>query len=576
MSKQPLATFECIASFTPSSNPFTATLNLGLHELSWTFRDADNSTCRIPYSCIFGYQAPSETALDIEQDVEELIRTAVEGKQVIIHYLEFTMPNLNSAPRLAQACFLFHQRSDVKQFLTRAKELKVFPKQRRILFLINPKGGVGRAQTISNTIVKPMLEHSGLEVTEQYTEYARHAVDIAHKVDLNAFDALVVISGDGVLHEIINGLLSRPDWDQARRLPVGVISAGSGNAIATSLGTRNQYVAALAAIRGETAKMDIFSMSQLDRPRIYSMLLFSWGMTSDADLESERYRWLGHLRFEIAAFVRMIRLRRYPGKVYVLPPKDGDSSALPPTPPHSPDNTAPEIRHGSLLNPDQEPPKPWRLLDLPYYTFLLLLNHSSLTEDVFFTNEIRFNDGIMRLWYSCETRFWKILMPFVMDQQNGKLVERGLMTGIKCGGVLIVPGVEGNPNDPSTHEIVDQSVTSEAAKKQGIYTKPGFFDVDGEAMPTTRTLIEILPNFVKIIVPEWYNHPDDKEEKSVLGRVKADLILELSANKQGEVDRIWEAGKWLGVMALTVTAYAIFFSEEFQIWSGISRPAHVV
>jgi len=61
-------------------------------------------------------------------------------------------------------------------------------------------------------------------------------VDIAHKVDLNAFDALVVISGDGVLHEIINGLLSRPDWDQARQLPVGVISAGSGNAIATSLG----------------------------------------------------------------------------------------------------------------------------------------------------------------------------------------------------------------------------------------------------------------------------------------------------------------------------------------------------
>lgn len=55
------------------------------------------------------------------------------------------------------------------------------------------------------------------------------------------------------------------------------------------LGTRNQYVAALAAIRGETAKMDIFSMSQLDRPRVYSMLLFSWGMTADADLESDRY-----------------------------------------------------------------------------------------------------------------------------------------------------------------------------------------------------------------------------------------------------------------------------------------------
>ncbi|KAG0013876.1 Sphingosine kinase 1, partial [Podila clonocystis] len=574
MSKQALATFECNASFTPSSNPFTATLKLGLHELSWTFRDAHNSTCRIPYSCIFGYQAPSEAALDTDQDVEYLIRTTVDGKQVIIHYLEFTVPDLDSAPRLAQARFLFHQRSDVKQFLVRAKELKVFPKQRRILFLVNPKGGVGRAKTISDTIVKPMLEHSGLKVTERYTEYARHAVDIAHKVDLNAFDALVVISGDGVLHEIINGLLSRPDWDKARRLPVGVISAGSGNAIATSLGTRNQYVAALAAIRGETAKMDIFSISQLDRPRIYSMLLFSWGMTSDADLESERYRWLGHLRFEIAAFVRMVRLRRYPGKVYVLPPKDDDSSVLPPTPPHSPDHAAPEIQYGSLLRkPGQEPPKPWRLVDLPYYTFFLLLNHPSLTEDVFFTNEIRFNDGIMRLWYSCETRFWKILMPFVMDQQNGKLVERGLMTGIKCGGVLIVPGVEGNPDDPSTHKIVDQSLTSATIKKQEIYTKPGFFDVDGEAMPTTRTLIEILPSFVEIIVPEWYNHPDDKEEKSVRGKARADLILEITAGKQIETKKVLEVGKWLGVMALAVAAFAFYFSEEFQIWSGIARSA---
>lgn len=45
----------------------------------------------------------------------------------------------------------------------------VIPKRRRILFLVNPKGGVGRAKTISDTIVKPMLEHSGLEVTEQCT-----------------------------------------------------------------------------------------------------------------------------------------------------------------------------------------------------------------------------------------------------------------------------------------------------------------------------------------------------------------------------------------------------------------------
>jgi len=68
------------------------------------------------------------------------------------------------------------------------------------------------------------------------TEYGKHAVDIAHKVDLDQVDALIVVSGDGVLHEVVNGLLTRPDWEQARRLPVGIIPAGSGNAFATSVG----------------------------------------------------------------------------------------------------------------------------------------------------------------------------------------------------------------------------------------------------------------------------------------------------------------------------------------------------
>jgi len=139
----------------------------------------------------------------------------------------------------------------------------VFPKHRRILLLVNPNGGVGRAKAIHDTIVKPMLKHSGLIVQEQCklvarkhcerlndlvltvsryvslfidTEYGKHAVDIAHKVDLKQVDTLVVVSGDGVLHEIINGLLTRADWDQARRLPISIIPAGSGNAIATSIG----------------------------------------------------------------------------------------------------------------------------------------------------------------------------------------------------------------------------------------------------------------------------------------------------------------------------------------------------
>ncbi|KAF9356082.1 hypothetical protein BGX26_005767, partial [Mortierella sp. AD094] len=286
MSKQQTATeFECSASLGDHKRTFPITLRLTPYELTFSPRESSTFPTSIPYCCIYGYNAPNKTAQ------ESSIQDSSQDRLFTLHYVEFTTPDLRavSSPKLAKMYLLFGQQPDVKRFLALTEQLGVFPKPRRILLLVNPNGGVD-------------------------TEYGKHAVDIAHKVDLKELDTLIVISGDGVLHEIINGLLTRSDWDQARQLPIGIIPAGSGNAIATSVGTRNPIVATLAVIRGETSKLDIFSLSQLDRPRIYSMLMFSWGMMADADIESDKYRWLGSLRFDIAGLIRMVRLRRYPGK----------------------------------------------------------------------------------------------------------------------------------------------------------------------------------------------------------------------------------------------------------------------
>ncbi|KAF9384845.1 hypothetical protein BGX21_001208, partial [Mortierella sp. AD011] len=491
MSKQQMAQtsacFECNASLGDYKKTFPITLTLTPYELTFTPKESSIFPTSIPYCCIYGYNAPNKSAL------ESSVQDSSQDQLFTLHYVKFTSPDLRavSSPKLARMYLLFDQ-SDIKRFLA---------------------------------------------LTEQLgdTEYGKHAVDIAHKVDLKELDTLIVISGDGVLHEIINGLLTRPDWDQARHLPIGIIPAGSGNAIATSIGTRNPIVATLAVIRGEASKLDIFSLSQLDRPRIYSMLMFSWGMMADADIESDKYRWLGSLRFDIAGLVRMVRLRRYPGKVYVLPPRHKN-----PVQQDTSQQSSPAIQYGSLLeNTHEEPPSPWRLLpNMPFYSLLVLLNCPSAGETVFFTDTIRFNDGIMRLWYSCETRIRKIFFPFVLDMTNGKLVDRGLMQDTECGGLLIVPGIEGKPDDPSTFNIVDrESVLSESAKRLNIHQRPGVFDVDGEVMPTARTLIEILPSFMNIIVPEWHYHEQDLEgerekeggdgrEKAAEGKHKTLLVVE--------------------------------------------------
>lgn len=48
------------------------------------------------------------------------------------------------------------------------------------------------------------------------------------------------------MHEMLQGLLSRPDWEAARKLPIAQFPAGSGNGLAASSG------ASAAACRART------------------------------------------------------------------------------------------------------------------------------------------------------------------------------------------------------------------------------------------------------------------------------------------------------------------------------------
>jgi len=56
------------------------------------------------------------------------------------------------------------------------------------------------------------------------------------KNELLEYRGMVTISGDGLTHEIINGLLTRQDADEvASRITIGGLQGGSGNALVGSI-----------------------------------------------------------------------------------------------------------------------------------------------------------------------------------------------------------------------------------------------------------------------------------------------------------------------------------------------------
>lgn len=126
-------------------------------------------------------------------------------------------------------------------------------------------------------------------------------------MDLSQYDALIVISGDGLLHEIINALCKRDDSEEARMCPVSCIPSGSANAFAKVLCEKSGEDlsvenCAYIASKGNLCPLDI-SMIKTESGRvIYSFLSFAWAFIADVDIESEIFRCCGGCRFDIYGF----------------------------------------------------------------------------------------------------------------------------------------------------------------------------------------------------------------------------------------------------------------------------------
>ncbi len=120
-------------------------------------------------------------------------------------------------------------------------------------------------------------------------------------------------SGDGLPHEVFNGLAKQSDALAAlSKVAVVQLPCGSGNAMSLNLnGTDSASMAALAVVKGVRTPLDLVSITQKDR-RILSFLSQSVGILAECDLGTEHLRWMGGMRFEVGFLMRLVRRTVYP------------------------------------------------------------------------------------------------------------------------------------------------------------------------------------------------------------------------------------------------------------------------
>ena len=67
------------------------------------------------------------------------------------------------------------------------------------------------------------------------TTHNKHALEIARDLPLDKYDAVATMSGDGLVHEVINGFAQHTDAIRALRTPVAPIPTGSANGLCLNI-----------------------------------------------------------------------------------------------------------------------------------------------------------------------------------------------------------------------------------------------------------------------------------------------------------------------------------------------------
>lgn len=191
-------------------------------------------------------------------------------------------------------------------------------RRKRAWVLVNPHAGPGGADKIWEKDVKPIFEAARMPMTVVRTTYSGEAVDLARDLNIDDYDIAIPCSGDGLPHEVFNGLAKRPDARRAlSKIAVCHIPCGSGNAMSCNLyGTHRPTLAALAIVKGVPTPLDLVSVTHGSQ-RTISFLSQALGLIAEVDLGTEHLRWMGATRFTFGFILLAMQRKTYPCDIAV-------------------------------------------------------------------------------------------------------------------------------------------------------------------------------------------------------------------------------------------------------------------
>ncbi|XP_014640150.1 PREDICTED: ceramide kinase-like protein [Ceratotherium simum simum] len=207
-------------------------------------------------------------------------------------------------------------------FSNRPKSLKIF---------LNPQSHKKEATQVYYEKVEPLLKIAGIKTDVTITQYEGHALSLLKECELQGFDGVVCVGGDGSASEVAHALLLRAQKNAGvetdsiltparAQLPLGVIPAGSTNILAHSLhGIPHVVTATLHIIMGHVQPVDVCTFSTSGKLlRFGFSAMFGFGGRTLA--LAEKHRWMSpNQRRDFAVIKALAKLKPEDCEISFLP-----------------------------------------------------------------------------------------------------------------------------------------------------------------------------------------------------------------------------------------------------------------
>ena len=126
--------------------------------------------------------------------------------------------------------------------------------------VVNPASGSGKGLT-DFPLISKLLRDNGIRHESVFTEHKHHAAELTVSAIESGYRHIIVVGGDGTLHEVVNGVFIQNRVDSSE-ITIAMISTGTGNDWIRMFGIPTRYSEAIRAIKeGYTFLQDVAEVS---------------------------------------------------------------------------------------------------------------------------------------------------------------------------------------------------------------------------------------------------------------------------------------------------------------------------